>query len=640
MATVFLSYAREDEAKVRPLAAALERAGHTVWWDKQIAGGDQFAQAIEKALDSADAVVVAWTTASVRSDWVRDEAAAGRDSGRLVPVMFDGCLSPLGFRQYHAIDLTAWCKRPRPALLEPLLQAIAAKAGADSAPKPSAAPRTAPPNRKWLAAAGAALLVLGGGLFWPQLRSIAGTSAIQPKVGLGAFALSPGVGGDLPQAVQDEILAAFGAENAVAVISPDSSGSGSGSAPFVLDGSIRRQADALRFTVSLRNVDSGAVLWSQAFDREPGNALAPRQVAVAASQVVRCGLWGASSYPKRMSDRALTLYLQWCNEYWGGSPDPARTLDAARRVTAAVPDFSFGWSALALSSVPISQRAGSAEAGAVRKEGWAAAEKANRLDPLNPEGYMAMAGLLPIAQFVEREKLLTRAISVRPTECGCERQFYGDFLTSVGRLEEAAEQYERARAMMPLSPLSNVRLGHALHLVGRHEEAERIIAQMMEVWPESEQVRILKIKSAFWTSDSDAAVRLLNAPDLHLTRPERGALRATLQALKSKAPADRSAALQALQPLAADPRRNDRLVVGALAALGAHDAALGAAARLIRQRGHPLADVLFEPNLAAAARTPAYGALVRQIGLATYWKSTRRLPDICRAASRPAFCTV
>ena len=48
------------------------------------------------------------------------------------------------------------------------------------------------------------------------------------------------------------------------------------------------------------------------------------------------------------------------------------------------------------------------------------------------------------------------------------------------------------------------------------------------------------------------------------------------------------------------PRYNDRLVVGTLAALGARQAALVAAARLVRDRGLFDAEVLFEPHLAAA----------------------------------------
>ena len=38
----------------------------------------------------------------------RDEAAAGRDTGRLVPVTLDGTAAPLGFRQFQTIDLSHW----------------------------------------------------------------------------------------------------------------------------------------------------------------------------------------------------------------------------------------------------------------------------------------------------------------------------------------------------------------------------------------------------------------------------------------------------------------------------------------------------------------------------------------------------
>jgi hypothetical protein len=42
VASVFLSYVREDMEKARPIAVALEAAGHSVWWDRQIKGGAQY----------------------------------------------------------------------------------------------------------------------------------------------------------------------------------------------------------------------------------------------------------------------------------------------------------------------------------------------------------------------------------------------------------------------------------------------------------------------------------------------------------------------------------------------------------------------------------------------------------------------
>ncbi|HET7816306.1 MAG TPA: TIR domain-containing protein [Sphingomicrobium sp.] len=640
MATVFLSYARDDAARVRLLAGALERAGHIVWWDKHIPGGDEYAKAIEKALDTADAVVVAWSETSVRSAWVRDEAAAGRDSGRLVPVTLDGCAPPLGFRQYQTIDLSSWTGRAGARQLATLKEAVAAKADRDQPAEAAARPAKVglPPRRgRWIAAAAAAALVAAVGLFYPRVGLLAGSGSLAPRVSLAQFELSSGLSRDLSRAMNEEILAAFGAENAVAVTTAGISGSAS--APFVLGGSIRKIDDALRFTVNLKDSRSGMVIWSNAFDRAAADPLGPRQVSVAASQVVRCGLWGASSYPRRMPDQALSLYLQFCNELWGGSADEQRIFDAARRVTAAVPDFSFGWSALALAAVPLSHRSGSADADTLRKQATEAAEKSIRLDRLNPEGYMAMAGLLPLDRYAEREQLLKKAISVRPTECGCERMAYGDFLTSVGRVEEAVEQYDRARAMMPLAPFTNVRLAQALFVVGRHEDAERILGQMLEVWPDATSLRLLKLKSAYWTGRYDQAIPMLREPGLHLTDGQRDALAVTFKALASNDSAARGRAASALQEMAANPRRNDRLIVAGLAALDADAAAIQAARNLIRERGPTLADVLFEPNLAEASATPNYAALVRQLGLANYWKSTRQIPDICRQFRKPIFCT-
>src|SRR5205085_8544558 len=90
MASVFLSYDRDDANRARPIALALEKAGHSVWWDVHVRGGAQFSKVIEEALKAADAVVVLWSAQSIDSPWVRDEAAAGRDKGRLVPVTIDG----------------------------------------------------------------------------------------------------------------------------------------------------------------------------------------------------------------------------------------------------------------------------------------------------------------------------------------------------------------------------------------------------------------------------------------------------------------------------------------------------------------------------------------------------------------------
>src|SRR5258705_10912821 len=123
------SYADADGAKAQRLASILEQAGYPVWWDALVEGGSRFAKSIDEALDKADAVVVLWSKHSVESDWVRDEAAQGRDRQRLVPLSLDGTVPPLGCRPIQLIQLSSWHGRAAAPQLHASRRAISASLG-------------------------------------------------------------------------------------------------------------------------------------------------------------------------------------------------------------------------------------------------------------------------------------------------------------------------------------------------------------------------------------------------------------------------------------------------------------------------------------------------------------------------------
>ncbi|MDA8752543.1 TIR domain-containing protein [Halieaceae bacterium] len=108
MADIFISYARPDREKIEQLAESLEREGFDVWWDRQIDGGAEFAQHIERELTAARTVLVGWSQHSLGSHWVRDEADFARSNNKLLPLSLDGALPPLGFRQLHCINFQGW----------------------------------------------------------------------------------------------------------------------------------------------------------------------------------------------------------------------------------------------------------------------------------------------------------------------------------------------------------------------------------------------------------------------------------------------------------------------------------------------------------------------------------------------------
>ena len=126
MADVFISYASQDRDRVKPLAEALQSRGFNVWWDRQLAAGQDYSQIIERELNGARAVIVVWSNASAASTYVRDEAGRARDEGRLVPVMLDPIAIPLGFGAFQAEDFTRWngsVRAPQIGLLEEVLRA-------------------------------------------------------------------------------------------------------------------------------------------------------------------------------------------------------------------------------------------------------------------------------------------------------------------------------------------------------------------------------------------------------------------------------------------------------------------------------------------------------------------------------------
>ncbi len=117
MADIFLSYASEDRDRIRPLVKVFENEGWSVWWDRRIPTGESFDRTIEREIDLASCIVVAWTGKSVDSAWVRNEAGEGLERGILAPILLDEVRPPLAFRSTQAADLIDW---PRNAHAESL----------------------------------------------------------------------------------------------------------------------------------------------------------------------------------------------------------------------------------------------------------------------------------------------------------------------------------------------------------------------------------------------------------------------------------------------------------------------------------------------------------------------------------------
>ncbi len=108
MPDIFLSYNREDQAKAKLIATALANEGFEVWWDTVLRAGQTYDEVTERQLHESRAVVVLWSSRSVKSKWVRAEATLGDRKSALIPVMIEPCDRPIMFELIQTADLIGW----------------------------------------------------------------------------------------------------------------------------------------------------------------------------------------------------------------------------------------------------------------------------------------------------------------------------------------------------------------------------------------------------------------------------------------------------------------------------------------------------------------------------------------------------
>jgi formylglycine-generating enzyme required for sulfatase activity len=108
MSDIFICYSRKDEAIASKLRERLVTEGWSVFMDLHIDAGHRWSEEIEKELSAARAVLTLWSTNSVRSRFVMDEAHSAADRGVIFPARIEDIAIPYGFRQFQTPDLVGW----------------------------------------------------------------------------------------------------------------------------------------------------------------------------------------------------------------------------------------------------------------------------------------------------------------------------------------------------------------------------------------------------------------------------------------------------------------------------------------------------------------------------------------------------
>ena len=496
MASVFLSYAREDEAKAKALASALARASHDVWWDRHIHGGTEFSGAIEQALAKANVVLVLWSNSSVRSAWVRDEATEGRDSGCLVPVLLEDCRPPMGFRQLQALNLSGWNGKREPRELGELLAAIADKVAEPTASSPAEGMvkqvATSAKRRFGIAALVAALAVLALLGAWAFSSKSPFSQAAQPTLAVLPFAdLSPkGDKAYFTEGVAEEILSLLAREPGIRVIGRSSSRrirQGGDlreirkalGVTHVLEGSARTSGDELRMSVRLLETSTGRQLWAQDYHRQLSNIFAVQdEIGREVAQSLKGTLSSVASRGKGPVTRPeiYSLYLEARAQMRERKEGPMREAHRlAREVVAGDPNYAPGQALLAETAWFLSyDNYGKLSPQRAFELARPHALRSIRIAPNSAEGYAAL-GLISSSQPKAAVKPLRRAIQLDPGR-GELRLWLADSYSYLGYHTEALEQFRALVDMEPLWQPSIALYSVSLAAAGQYEQAEALVA--------------------------------------------------------------------------------------------------------------------------------------------------------------------
>jgi len=158
MVDVFISYSRENKARVADIAAAVTAAGYAVWWDAELPPHRSYGDVITEKIGSAKAAIVVWSHASAASEWVRAEADVARHQKKLVQTAIDDVMPPLPFNQIQFADLGDWQGEPDhrgwSKVLMSLEELCGREAGAVPPPKPDVARQPLSTDRQAAPASG------------------------------------------------------------------------------------------------------------------------------------------------------------------------------------------------------------------------------------------------------------------------------------------------------------------------------------------------------------------------------------------------------------------------------------------------------------------------------------------------------
>jgi TolB-like protein/Tfp pilus assembly protein PilF len=331
-------------------------------------------------------------------------------------------------------------------------------------------------------ALGIVLGAIGLRIFWPRMQGRA--SAPMSRVTLGVVPFK-NLSGDpdaqsIAEALTEETISELGRLHphvlSVIGLPPSTAAAPRGQiaaavkTDYLLQGTVRRAGQRVAVTAQLIWVKDQAGIWGDSYERELQNPedIIPIEIEVAnsLSNQVLSQLPHDNQPAGRVNREAYEAYLEG-RFFWNKRTAGSLTKAVAyfQKAIQFDPTYAPAYAGLAdtyslLGSAPYSALP--------PKQAWpiaeAAARKALELDSSLSEAHVSLgyAELVYDWKFSDAEKEFQEAIRLRPAYPTA-HQYYGYYLTVMGRLNEAITERQTARELEPLSPLLHSALGEAYY---------------------------------------------------------------------------------------------------------------------------------------------------------------------------------
>ena len=525
MSDIFLSYNREDQSRARLFAEAFGAAGLSVWWDVTLRSGEAYDEVTEAALRGAKAVVVLWSPRSAVSRWVRAEATIADRCRTLMPALIEPCERPIMFELTQTADLIHW----HGASADPVWQGFLADVRrliAANDPAASAAPM--PVRAAELSPVLVATAQEPAAKFRPGQR---------PTLGILPFTNRSGEAADdaFGDAMAEDITAALSHDRGLRVLAHGTMSSFAGQVidvrrigadlaiDYIMEGNVRRLGETLRVTAQLVDSHSGAILWTQKFDR-PSSQQAELLDELVADVSAHLGV----KIQNIEMDRALkksepTTAWEAIKRSWASIPKFTeeglqRAITNARQALALAPNYALAESGLALALGVLYQRNGSRQP-ELLEEALLHCKSALQRDE-HPTVLFHVALVKSYAlEWEESLVLAQRSVDLNPYMPDALRTLAGA-LTRFERYDEALDWLDKADRMAPRGftfAISLINRCWVLFGMGRIDEAIAVASQVLTINPGDRTAFMLR--SSFYIEQGEIELACRDIAELRRGSP-------------------------------------------------------------------------------------------------------------------------